>query len=51
MRADDLLPREMVKAYNDFVNDAAATAAQAALDGRDNDAVQKVWRGGCVFIP
>lgn len=42
---------EMVTAYNTFVTGPAATAAQAALDARDNDAVQKAWRGGCIFIP
>ena len=51
VRSDDSLPSEMVKAYNDFVTGPAATAAQAALDARDNDAVQKGWAGGCLFIP
>ena len=51
VRSDDSVPAEMVKAYTDFVTSAGPTAAQGALDARDNDAVQKGWRGGCIFIP
>lgn len=47
----DALATAVATAYGDLVNSPAARLAQNALDTRDDEAAQKVWRGGCVFIP